>query len=64
MNTVFETAWAVRLRSGAQQPVMRFDGHPGMSDGEAVEAAIAVSDITAAWPRGNGLTAKSWRLYG
>jgi hypothetical protein len=43
---------------------MAIEGHPGMSGGVAVEAATAVSDISAAWPRGNGLTAKSWRLYG
>jgi len=40
------------------------ESQPGSPGGEAVEAATAVSDIPAAWPRGDGLTAQSWRLYG
>ena len=46
------------------QPAMARESHTGLPVGEAVEAATAVSDIPAASPRGNGLTAQSWRLYG
>ena len=64
MKAVIEAPRVVRLRSGAQQPAMARESHTGRPVGEAVEAATAVSDIPAAWPRGNGLTAQSWRLYG
>jgi hypothetical protein len=59
-----DASWQARLRSGAQQPARACESHTGLPVGEAVEAAPAVSDISAAWPRGNGLTAQSWRLYG
>jgi hypothetical protein len=64
MNTVIVAPWAGLGQATATTPAVACEGHPGMSGGVAVEAATAVSDITAAWPRGNGLTAKSWRLYG
>jgi hypothetical protein len=55
MKTSIDASW---------QPAMACESHTGLPVGEAVEAAIAVSDIPAASPRGNGLTAQSWRLYG
>jgi len=64
MDTRIEAAWDGTRQATAGGQRMAIEGHPGMSGGVAVEAATAVSDISAAWPRGNGLTAKSWRLYG